>query len=388
MADQELQNEQQSPLVASGYTAANQPEGAETASTAMGRMPANEDETGFGYLKSAARCEKTPRKNLSLSYDYYEYFVYSQCLPAWLMLVLRFIMGGICVSVFLYITFSQPFVNFVPDNSTDSNSGASDITFLDSGNDTTTKPPTVFKRHFFLCYLTIWSYLVITIYFIVAIVNTVTLWLCSGGQTSASLGATLSVQRYSLSASGFKSTDNLMGSRGDPDSALAGDSSPRQVGLRLQWLLCGIAANAALLVTGAYFGVLYPMIQKANPAPINPIDVLVHAFNSVFMLTEVLFSGVPVRLVHVIYTALYGLIYSAFSLLYWLPDHSNVIYPVLLDWNHVGLTIGMMCLLLFVGLPVIQLLWWLIYLARCYVAGSLLNGRHSSSSWSPDGLRV
>ncbi|XP_046568099.1 uncharacterized protein LOC124276516 [Haliotis rubra] len=104
---------------------------------------------------------------------------------------------------------------------------------------------------------------------------------------------------------------------------------------KISWILSNILSSFAIIVTAIFFGVLY-----TPTAGISLEDLNVHALNTVFIVVDNFISARPVRLLHVIYPVLYGIVYVLFSLIFWAVDHRNVIYPIVLDWNNVGLTLG------------------------------------------------
>jgi len=68
-----------------------------------------------------------------------------------------------------------------------------------------------------------------------------------------------------------------------------------------------------------------------------------------------------------VYVWLYGLAYLIFSTIYWAVDHSNVMYPGVLDWN-VPITTAVVILVLFViGIPLVQFILFNIYQLRLYI---------------------
>lgn len=73
-------------------------------------------------------------------------------------------------------------------------------------------------------------------------------------------------------------------------------------------------------------------------------------------------NSYPVRLLHVIYPMMFGIMYVLFTVIYWLFDETNnVLYPNILDWNHPGKTIAIFLSFIFVFIPLLQLIWYGIY---------------------------
>merc|ERR1712038_1106742 len=107
----------------------------------------------------------------------------------------------------------------------------------------------------------------------------------------------------------------------------------------------------------------YPYIRTQNPNySAGALDINLHGISSVIMVIDFCLSAIPVQLFHVVYPASFGSIYVLFSIVYWALDkEKNSLYPKILDWNHPGITVGVICGLLFVLLPLIQLFWFGFY---------------------------
>ena len=129
--------------------------------------------------------------------------------------------------------------------------------------------------------------------------------------------------------------------------------------MRLDWVLFNIVCLAAFTVTLVYFVGLYPQMGAFKPPLIE--DINLHGMNLVVVVLELILGAVPVRLVHVVYPILYGIVYTIFSLIYWSGDHTRILYPKILDWNHPGTTASIIAGLLLVGAPLLQAVIFAIY---------------------------
>lgn len=141
--------------------------------------------------------------------------------------------------------------------------------------------------------------------------------------------------------------------------------APMTTAHKLQWLLFNVAANNAVIVTVGYWSLLYPLM--ASDAGLVEgesgfINITVHLLNSVLMLMEVFMSALPVRLLHVMYAASYGLVYLMMTLVMWLITKGYIYY--FLDFNRPGLAVGFIFLLLLVVQPLVQLLYYGLYSLR------------------------
>jgi len=135
---------------------------------------------------------------------------------------------------------------------------------------------------------------------------------------------------------------------------------------KVAWFFYIIASNNSFMVTIVYWNFLY------NGSKIGEADVSFHLLNSVFMLTETCLSAVPVRLLHVIYAELYGLLYLIFTVVFWRSGGSdangnNFIYPIL-DYKDKPYTAAKFIILYaLVGLPASQMINFGLFKLRCYL---------------------
>lgn len=56
--------------------------------------------------------------------------------------------------------------------------------------------------------------------------------------------------------------------------------------------------------------------EEDNGHP-QPLNVMVHAGNSVAMVLELLFAGPPSRLLHALHPIAYAVVYMIFNVIYW-----------------------------------------------------------------------
>ena len=137
----------------------------------------------------------------------------------------------------------------------------------------------------------------------------------------------------------------------------------------LLWVAHDTVSGAAPVVTIIYFAFLYPSLLDENSEFAgSALDINLHGINSVIMLVDNFVSAVPVRLMHIIYPMIYGLIYVVWSLIYFYMDKgNNVLYEYVLDWNYPEITIPVIIGITLVLMPLLQLLWYGLYRLRLYI---------------------
>ncbi|XP_077996020.1 protein rolling stone-like [Glandiceps talaboti] len=124
----------------------------------------------------------------------------------------------------------------------------------------------------------------------------------------------------------------------------------------LSWLLFNLSAIVAPIITLIYWVSLY------EGAGLEVGDFHVHAVNFIAVVLEVVIAGMPVRYVHVIYPAIYGITYLSHSLIYW-GISGNAIYPILDYSENPGIAtataFGCLAMIIF-----FQFLLWATYFVK------------------------
>ncbi|XP_013408086.1 protein rolling stone [Lingula anatina] len=132
--------------------------------------------------------------------------------------------------------------------------------------------------------------------------------------------------------------------------------------MKLDWLLWTVASVCAIIVSLVIMVFAYPVL-KGIP---TPVDFQVHVANTILVLIDTIVAGYPVRILHVVYVHAYGCVYVVFSVIYWAVDHTNVMYPVLLDWNGPGYTFISLGVVFLIVMPLLQLIYYGIFRLKLY----------------------
>lgn len=136
---------------------------------------------------------------------------------------------------------------------------------------------------------------------------------------------------------------------------------------QVTWLIYNVSFCAAIIVSIAYW-----IFQARNP---QFLDVVTHAFNSIFVITEVLLGCVPIQLLHALYTFIYMTLYVIFTVIYWQADGLNArgkpyIYKVFdYDNKSPGVLVALILLLAVIAPPLTQLALLGLYKLRCRIFG-------------------
>lgn len=138
---------------------------------------------------------------------------------------------------------------------------------------------------------------------------------------------------------------------------------------KVYWLLHTLAVVIAIGITGSYFIVDY------DPAlhTLTALNLLMHAFNSILMVLDIIVVAHPFRLFHVFWALLFTIIYFCFSVIYHFAggtgkNNAPTIYPAL-DWSRVTSTLPIVALGT-LSVILAHFCVWLIVIARKRLAGS------------------
>ena len=131
---------------------------------------------------------------------------------------------------------------------------------------------------------------------------------------------------------------------------------------KVQWLLFTIGNEAAIGGTILYWALIYRGGSQGY------ISIVTHAINGVAGFLDICFSGVPIRILHVVYPFVYCCVYSVFTGIYFGAGGTNngnsYIYSVINYEVSPGIAAGYILGVTLVFCPVVHLLLWGLYLAR------------------------
>lgn len=146
----------------------------------------------------------------------------------------------------------------------------------------------------------------------------------------------------------------------DPDALTLGRSE------RAYWYLYTITSSIAIGVTILYWGTIYDPKLHAK----DPLNFMMHLFNSVLMLTDLIVVGVPLRLEHFWWPVACVVTYLAFTVIYYLAggldkNGYHYIYKIL-DWKKPGRS-ALVCLGGLVFLTVVHCVLCAVARLRLYI---------------------
>lgn len=124
---------------------------------------------------------------------------------------------------------------------------------------------------------------------------------------------------------------------------------------KVSWVLSNITGALHIFITLAYWITVYPFRSDEK---LNEIGVNTHIMPGVYVLTDVMVSATPRRLLHAYQPSLFLTTYTLFNLIYFLCGGTDymgrpALYPVL-DWTRPGSTIGIITTVLVIVIPILH----------------------------------
>ena len=128
------------------------------------------------------------------------------------------------------------------------------------------------------------------------------------------------------------------------------------------WVIYNIASVAAIMVTLSFWLLIF---SASNG--VRAVTVILHGVNSIVMVGDTMLSSIPVRLFHVIYPMLYFIFYIMFTVIRWAAIGQSYIYP---QTDYTGrpvlAAVSQLCLF-FIGLPLCQVVVFGLYRLRVWI---------------------
>lgn len=132
----------------------------------------------------------------------------------------------------------------------------------------------------------------------------------------------------------------------------------------VQWVLFTVGNEAALAATIFYWASVYTPGSR-----VTHIIIVTRGVNAAIAFLDIWITGVPVRLLHFVYTVIFGAIYIIFTGIYFAARKVNskgepFIYSVLDYGNHPGTAAAFAVVSVLIILPIIHLIFWIMYILR------------------------
>lgn len=131
---------------------------------------------------------------------------------------------------------------------------------------------------------------------------------------------------------------------------------------KIMWVLFNIGISWAVSVTVLYWALL-------RTGPIDGVNITTHLVNALVGVFDIGVTGVPVRLLHIVYPTAAAGAYAVFTGIYFAANGTNTldrpyIYSVIDYGSSPGLSAGLVLAVVLVFFPVIYLLTYGIFLLR------------------------
>lgn len=222
-----------------------------------------------------------------------------------------------------------------------------------------------------LQYLTVWTYILLTLHFIITAVITVFHHFRRPRKVSCTENQHIKDESKSRENRGFvgEKMEPIGKSISEtPETDRKSCKTELVYGvtwyMKLSWLLSNIVQVFSVIVTVVYFSAIYPTLHVSNSELVN--DTNMHAINTIFVLVDAAICARPVRFLHFVYPLIYGLVYIGFSVvvygvsgtvIYNVLDYSQPLYP--------SITVPGLAILV---IPLLQLAFYGLYRLRVYIS--------------------
>lgn len=223
------------------------------------------------------------------------------------------------------------------------------------------------RKNWFL-WLSNWSFLVVTVYFICATIVTAIHYKRerkpAGKMASDQMknGEANSASKAKCAADSDGNVNDIVEMHFTSDAFEASRALPMAWFHEALWVIYNIASVAAIMVTLSFWLLLF----NADKG-VRAVTVILHGVNSIVMVGDTMLSSIPVRLFHVIYPMLYCIVYVMFTVIYWAAGGPNYIYP---QTDYTGrpilAAVSQLCLF-FIGLPLFQSVMFGFYRLRVWI---------------------
>ena len=143
----------------------------------------------------------------------------------------------------------------------------------------------------------------------------------------------------------------------------------------VNWLLFTLGVEIALGITLLFWSLLYrPGTHDIDYT--SHTNLVPHLVNGITAVLETWLTSIPIRLLHFIYPAVFGVGYVVFTGIYFAangtdPHGNSFIYPVLDYENKPGIAIAIDVVAIIVLLPALHLLFFIQYMIRSALANWL-----------------
>lgn len=153
---------------------------------------------------------------------------------------------------------------------------------------------------------------------------------------------------------------------------------------KVQWLLIGIGLELAIAVSILYWTVVYSSSHRLSGENFN-----VHLVNGIVALFDICFSGIIIRLLHVVYPFLLGATYVIFSGIYYAAGGTNAqnekyIYSAIDYGDKLGQALLYVFLTALVFIPLLHIVIYAIYGARHWLVKKICKKEPDSESETID----
>lgn len=220
----------------------------------------------------------------------------------------------------------------------------------------------------FFIYLTIWSYILLTINFVGLSLLSLTHCIKQTRQSERGEPCGVLNQQFSDGTASEEMSESgpQKGNATEEPQYIENQENileQQTFHLKLIWLLWILSSAIALAVTLLYWTLVFK-------TPTSFTDISLHALNTFFVLIELFVGTIPVHFLHGLYVVTLAGIYAVFTVIYWAAGGRNhfsnryIYKPIDYEDGNPAVVAGTLVVSIFLIIPLLQLLLFLLYQLR------------------------
>ena len=140
---------------------------------------------------------------------------------------------------------------------------------------------------------------------------------------------------------------------------------------KIQWVLYNMATVLAIGISVLFWSLLYDpdTVDELDYEVDGGVNLNTHAINGLVALIDIFVTGIPIRLLHIVYPVAFTSTYVVFTGIYHAFNGTDVnddpyIYPVINYGDYPGTATGVVFAVTFVFIPLLYLFIFSMYLTR------------------------
>jgi len=154
--------------------------------------------------------------------------------------------------------------------------------------------------------------------------------------------------------------------------------------IKLSWVMYNSSSAIAIVVSLAYWILLHGKYGRDSGIHVQSFHT--HAVNSIYVITDLFITAIPIRLMHAYQGVCWGLLYCILTIIYSLLT-GNTIYSIL-DWKNKPRETSIYAVVILVAVVLSWVMIYLLYLLRSAIYNKCFNTQKSRSFEGEDNVAM